>query len=597
MQVTFSEPFGVRPNVLVQLAAVDAQSPAHKRIETWASDVTREGFRLHVRTWADSIVWMAKVSWIASSNPAQVQLGTCTASDVKILESKAGAPALVQFAQPFKGTPEVSLGWSALDASGEANLCLLAESKDVCKSGFSLDCTTWCPGSIAWSTTMSWIACSSPAALQTGTESFGSGPGGLAGDPIKKDAARCVDVLFPRGFDTVPCIALALVGADSSRDAPVRIDTWVENVTSKGFQLHVRSWADSLTIFAKVAWVATPTTLDTTVERIAPHSPPNAYVVDGPALGQGAMGLTHRAKNKLDGQIYAVKTSKHPFSHHEDSFRKELAILERLPRHKNLLHFHKSVIEANRLHIITECLDAFNFQQLLPAPHGLFPSKHHPNAVLTWIAQVLDGLAAMHSAGLTHRDLHNENVMVLRDPLDAKRPSQRPDAVRIIDFGVGKVCNNAFKPVPMSQTAGFWQYVSPERRRGLEVNDRDDVWAAGCHLLELSTGNVIGRRTDCGTDGNDFATSPEAIRRAIEECGNTCCRDAADYVLVSERQYRPSAAAAHCFSLMALRPFVPSCALIAVDGPNARKRKLERKVSAGAGGRRKRQCRAVRYNK
>lgn len=596
MQVNFDQAFEVRPSMLVQLAALDAQSPAHKRIETWASDITRKGFRLHVRTWADSTVWMVKVSWIASANPAQVQFGSLSATDVEcrtpMSTGSRNPPAPVQFARPFSCTPDVSLGWSAVDASGEANLCLLAESRDVCSRGFSLDCTSWCPGSIAWSTTLAWIACSSPAALQTGAESFGSGSGGLKEAPIKSDEDRYVNVVFPRAFDNAPSVALALVGAEASHHAPVRIDTFADNVTSRGFRLHVRSWQDSVTLFAKVAWVATPTTLNVTTGRIASHSPPSMYSIQGAALGEGAMGVTHKAKHILDGQIYAVKTSKHPFNHHEESFRKELANLARLPRHNNLLRYYTSVIEANRVHIVTECLDAFNFRELVPTPDGLFPVKHHPKVVHCWITQLFDGLAAMHSAGLTHRDLHSENVMVLRDPRDGKRPSQANDAVRIIDFGAGKGCSNSFAPCPMSQELGLFQYASPERRRGLEVNDRDDVWAAGCHLLELSTGKVICQRSDCGPDGNDFATSPAAIRRAIEECGNTCCRDTASYVLVSERQYRPSAAAAHCFALMALRPQLPSCKLVDVDWPSKRKRA----VSTGTGGRRKR-CRATRYYK
>lgn len=592
LQVNFNEAFDDVPSVLVQLAALDAHSPTHKRIETWASDVTSRGFRLHVRTWADSITWMVKVSWVASSNRAQVQLGTCHAKDV---QSQTAHPtneaALVQFPEPFECIPDIFLAWSGLDASGNANLCLLAETKGVCSRGFILDCLSWRPGAIAWSTTMAWIASSSPTTLQTGTESFGSGdPGGdLPDDAMKSGADKCVDIMFSTAFNATPSVALALVGADALQNVPTRIDTWADNVTNKGFQLHLRTWADSVTLFAKVAWVATADTVGCTVERIASHSPPNDYIVKGPALGQGVMGVTHQAKHTVDGQIYAVKTSKHPFNHHEESLRKELANLAKLPHHNNLLRYYTSVIEANRLHIVTEYLDAFKFAELLPAPHGLFPSKHHPNAVLKWIAQLFDGLAHMHAVGLMHRDLHNENVMVLRDPQDAKRPSQGINAVRIIDFGVGKVFDAECGPRLMSHPAGFLQYASPERRSGHEFDDRDDVWAGGCHLLELSTGKAINRRTGCGPDGGDFATSPREIQRAIQECSNIRCRETARYVLTFERLCRPSASEAHSFTRLALRPPTPACAFVAIERPATRKRPGS---ASSRGGRRTRPCRA-----
>jgi len=592
LQVSFKEAFDVVPSVLVQLAALDAASPSHKRIETWASDITCDGFRLHVRTWADSVTWMVKVSWIASSNPAQVQIGTCSAKDVKSRIDTSGTdPAPVKFPRPFACTPDVSLGWSGLDASGDANLCLLAGANSVGCRGFDLDCTSWCPDAIAWSTTMSWIACSSPASLQLGSQAFGTGPGGMTEQPIKSGSDRCVDIVFPKAFDGAPSVALALVGTESAQNTPLRLDTWSSNVTSRGFRMHLRCWGNSVTLFAKVAWVATPTTLDFTVEPIASHSPPSQYVAQGPALGQGAMGVTHRAKHMLDGQIYAVKTSKHPFSHHEESLRRELANLSKLPRHSNLLRYYTSVIEADRLHIVTECLDAFNFAELLPMPDGLFASRHHPNAVLTWIAQVFDGLAHMHAVGMTHRDLHSENVLVLRDSIDKQRPSQGPDAVRIIDFGVGKVADVAGGLCLMSQPAGFWQYASPERRNGHEFDDRDDVWAAGCHLLELSTGIPIRRRNGCGPDGNDFALSPSDVQDAIQECGSSSCRSVAQYVMVLERQSRPSAGAAHRFAQMALRPATTSCEMMSVDRQNSATSR-KRVGSASGGARRTRPCHA-----
>lgn len=596
MQVKFDQAFDYIPSVLVQLAAIDAHSPKHKRIETWASDITRQGFRLHVRTWDDSVTWMVKVSWIASSDYPHVQLGTRTVKDLKCRAAESESEAsVVQFPKSFSCAPSISLGWSALDASGDANLCLAAEAEGVCCRDFTLNATSWQPGSIAWSTTMSWIACSPESSLQAGIESFGSCLGSEADIPIKSGTDRCIDVMFAKSYEATPSVALALVGLDATRNTPLRIDTWASNVTRTGFQLHIRSWSDSVTLFAKVAWVAAPDSIGFSVERIASHSPPQNYVIQGPSLGEGVMAVAHCARNVFDGKIYAVKTFKHPFNDHEESLRKELVNLSRLPRHNNLLRYYTSVIEANRLHIVTECLDALKFAQLMPAPYGLFASKHHPNAVLKWIAQLFDGLAHMHAAGLMHRDLHSENVMVLRDPYDRKRPSQEPTAVRIIDFGGGKLFDASRGPALMSQPAGFWTYASPERRSGREFDERDDVWAGGCHLLELSSGIPIHQRTGCGPDGNDFATTPGAVQKAVEELPHYRCRETAYYVLEVERLHRPSAAVAHNFARMSLLPPTPACVLVVADRGASRKRRLS--DSASRGPRRTRPCRAAVWSK
>jgi serine/threonine protein kinase len=159
------------------------------------------------------------------------------------------------------------------------------------------------------------------------------------------------------------------------------------------------------------------------------------------------------------------------------------------------------------------------------------------------MAQLFDGLAEMHKVGMVHRDLHGENVLVQRDP--DGMPSVNPRAVRIIDFGGAKVYN-VLKPRQMSNLAGCMQYFSPERRRGDAFDDRDDVWAVGCHLTELVTGRVIRNRRGCGFEGVDFATSSKHIAEAISECGNSrCrCRQLAEAVLVMDRKKRPRAAAA-----------------------------------------------------
>merc|ERR1719210_1943328 len=105
--------------------------------------------------------------------------------------------------------------------------------------------------------------------------------------------------------------------------------------------------------------IATPIVPNATAYSVPPHQPPVGYVVDGPPLGHGWWAVTHRSRNAVDGRVYAVKTCRHPFKQHEQALRQELRNLTKLPVHSNLLRYYECILRADRLHIVTEYLDAF----------------------------------------------------------------------------------------------------------------------------------------------------------------------------------------------------------------------------------------------
>lgn len=544
--------FDAVPRILAQVAAIDAQSGTGKgtRVGTWASDASVDGFRLHARSWADSVTHMLKVSWVATTDFDQVQLGSEDIGGWPDGRVPVAETRRIEFPRAFPCAPDVAVSLASLDAQGDRNIRLWSESVETGSRGFSLRCGSW-GDSVTWGATASWIACASPGILQAGSMEIDGWPSA----PLRRGEGfsleRTMEVRFGRAFDAAPTVALALAGIDADRCAPTRIDTWADEVRCDGFRLHIRSWEDSVTWRVRCSWVAVPSSSGggsaassasaaPTVTALPSHLPPSDYVVQGKPLGQGWWGVTHCTRHIADGRKYAVKTCKHSFQQNAKYLRQELENLVALPAHDNLLRYHACIVHMDRLHIITEYLDAFTLAVLLPGPDGAFPRKHATAAVLRWMAQLFDGLAALHKVGIVHRDLHGDNVLVERD-VDGS-PSQGPRAVRIIDFGVAKVYGE-MKPRPMSGTAGCWQYFSPERRRGDDFDDRDDVWAAGCHLTELATGRAIRKRRGCGADGVDFATNRAHVASAVGDCGNSRCRQLAEAVLVMERSKRPCAAA------------------------------------------------------
>jgi serine/threonine protein kinase len=97
--------------------------------------------------------------------------------------------------------------------------------------------------------------------------------------------------------------------------------------------------------------------------------------------------------------------------------------------------------------------------------------------------QVASALTAAHAAGIVHRDVKPENVML------------RPDGiVKVLDFGLAKLLASDSSPAMTTQIAtqnmsgaivGTVRYMSPEQARGAPVDARTDIWALGVVLYEI----------------------------------------------------------------------------------------------------------------
>jgi hypothetical protein len=95
------------------------------------------------------------------------------------------------------------------------------------------------------------------------------------------------------------------------------------------------------------------------------------------------------------------------------------------------------------------------------------------------LRQVCRGLAAAHDAGIVHRDITPDNVILVTE-------DNRDDVVKIVDFGIATMLTSGNSDAP---AAGTPQYMAPEQILGQGVDGRLDLYSLGCMAYELLTGH------------------------------------------------------------------------------------------------------------
>lgn len=69
VEVTFPKPFDVKPDVILNLNSIDANKDQNIRVSMKAVSISRDGFTVQVKTWADSKINSVGGTWIAISSP------------------------------------------------------------------------------------------------------------------------------------------------------------------------------------------------------------------------------------------------------------------------------------------------------------------------------------------------------------------------------------------------------------------------------------------------------------------------------------------------------------------------------------------------
>ncbi len=151
-------------------------------------------------------------------------------------------------------------------------------------------------------------------------------------------------------------------------------------------------------------------------------------------------------------------------------FQREARAVARL-KDAGLVAVYDQGIDSQHPFLVMELVEGGTLRELL-RERGPMP----PHAVAAVLRPVLGGLAVAHHAGLVHRDVKPENVLISDD-----------GEVKIADFGLVRAVSEA-KITSTSVILGTAAYLSPEQVSTGNATPRSDVYAVGILTYELLTG-------------------------------------------------------------------------------------------------------------
>ncbi|GII76875.1 hypothetical protein Sru01_18570 [Sphaerisporangium rufum] len=193
-------------------------------------------------------------------------------------------------------------------------------------------------------------------------------------------------------------------------------------------------------------------------------------------IGRGGMGIVWRAHDELLDRPVAVKEVRYPGDPQDDEVAelnqrtlREARAAGRLT-HPNVVVVHDVIEEDGRPWIVMQLVDSRSLGQVL-RDDGPLPVRMVADIGL----QVLEALRSAHAAGVLHRDVKPENVLLTED-----------GRVVLTDFGIARMETDT----TMTRTGlvGTPAFIAPERLRGSAAQRESDLWSLGSTLYAAVEG-------------------------------------------------------------------------------------------------------------
>jgi serine/threonine-protein kinase len=209
------------------------------------------------------------------------------------------------------------------------------------------------------------------------------------------------------------------------------------------------------------------------------HSPQKGYAY-GPylitaKLGEGGMGVVYLARRQTDDAIVALKLLPQPFSddsHAVKRFEREAVISIQLS-HPNLIKGYEYGKINNHWYYVMEYVKGKTVARMIHESIAL-----DERTSLKIVTQVAQALIATHQAGIVHRDIKPDNIIISEDGV-----------AKLMDLGLAKQLDGTTSLTQSGLAVGTPHYMSPEQIIGKhEVDVRSDIYSLGATLHHMLTG-------------------------------------------------------------------------------------------------------------
>lgn len=194
-------------------------------------------------------------------------------------------------------------------------------------------------------------------------------------------------------------------------------------------------------------------------------------------IGEGGMAAVYRALDLRTGHRVAVKFLRQELQANQeflDRFRREATAASRMSHH-NIVNLLDIDDNPSAPYLVFEFVDGKTLKEII-AEHGKLPQ----GTAVQIAIRILSALRHAHEAGVIHRDIKPQNVLV-----------DRQGYIKVSDFGIARMVDTNTQDGESRQSVmGSVHYFSPEQARGETATAASDLYSVGCVLYEMLTGRM-----------------------------------------------------------------------------------------------------------